>query len=97
MNKKGEKNWILVIIFIGISFFAYSIISEPFLYESYTDNDNSDYYLEVIDSEDCEANWYDCDDFDTQEDAQYLWEYCGEDDIHNLDGDDDGIACETLP
>jgi PBP1b-binding outer membrane lipoprotein LpoB len=53
-------------------------------------------YLQVINSEDCTSNWYSCDDFVKQEDAQYIWEYCGPNDIHNLDGDDDGQACENL-
>ena len=41
----------------------------------------------------------DCDDFDTQEEAQEFFEDEGgpESDPHRLDADDDGIACETLP
>ncbi|MDY7082818.1 MAG: excalibur calcium-binding domain-containing protein [Halobacteria archaeon] len=36
----------------------------------------------------------DCNDFDTQEEAQRFFEnHSG----HRLDGDDDGIACESLP
>jgi hypothetical protein len=37
---------------------------------------------------------YDCADFATQAEAQ---EYLEPGDPHNLDGDDDGIACEDLP
>jgi hypothetical protein len=37
---------------------------------------------------------YDCADFATQEEAQ---EYLLPGDPYNLDGDDDGIACEDLP
>ncbi|HEY5943349.1 MAG TPA: excalibur calcium-binding domain-containing protein [Solirubrobacterales bacterium] len=37
---------------------------------------------------------YDCADFATQEEAQ---EYLEPGDPHNLDGDNDGIACEDLP
>lgn len=37
---------------------------------------------------------YDCADFETQEEAQ---EYLLPGDPYNLDGDDDGIACEDLP
>lgn len=37
---------------------------------------------------------YDCEDFETQEEAQ---EYLLPGDPYNLDGDDDGIACEDLP
>ena len=39
----------------------------------------------------------DCSDFATQEAAQGFFEQAGPGDPHNLDGDGDGIACETLP
>ncbi len=43
---------------------------------------------------------YNCDDFRTQDEAQETYEYCkfsGENDPHRLDGDKDGVACESLP
>jgi len=49
---------------------------------------------------DCSNNIYNCDDFSTQAEAQKCFEYClslGKGDIHLLDGDIDGIACESLP
>ncbi|ELY50493.1 thermonuclease family protein [Natronococcus jeotgali] len=39
---------------------------------------------------------YNCGDFDTQEQAQYVLENA-DGDPHRLDADGDGIACETLP
>jgi endonuclease YncB( thermonuclease family) len=45
----------------------------------------------------CSSNYYNCADFDTQAEAQAVMEFCGSDDIHYLDGDDDGVACESLP
>lgn len=48
---------------------------------------------------DCTYNRYNCANFSTWVDAQTVFEYCiyqGEGDIHWLDGDDDGIACENL-
>jgi len=47
----------------------------------------------------CSANTYNCSDFQYQEDAQYVFQVCGgpASDIHYLDGDKDGIVCETLP
>ena len=42
---------------------------------------------------------YNCDDFEYQEDAQAKMEEClafGKD-VNRLDGDKDGIACESLP
>jgi endonuclease YncB( thermonuclease family) len=37
----------------------------------------------------------DCSDFDTQAEAQDFFEQAGPGDPHGLDGDDDGVACET--
>jgi len=48
----------------------------------------------------CAADVYNCSDFGSQEDAQACFDYCMEQvgyDVHNLDGDDNGIACESLP
>ncbi len=53
--------------------------------------------LEVCD---CSSNLYNCDDFSTHTEAQECYEYCISiigSDIHRLDGDYDGEACETLP
>jgi hypothetical protein len=40
-----------------------------------------------------------CSDFATQAEAQAVYEYCYpiNGDIHRLDGDNNGIACESLP
>ena len=43
----------------------------------------------------CGHNIYDCEDFETQELAQKILEFCGYD-IHILDKDGDRIACEEL-
>lgn len=47
----------------------------------------------------CSTNTYNCSYFQYQEDAQYVFNYCGglSNDIHYLDADKDGVACETLP
>ncbi len=39
---------------------------------------------------------YNCDDFQTQEEAQAVYEACGAD-VMGLDRDKDGIVCEHLP
>jgi micrococcal nuclease len=41
----------------------------------------------------------DCADFDTQQEAQAFFIAAGgpEEDPHRLDGDHDGVVCETLP
>lgn len=42
---------------------------------------------------------YNCDDFDTQPEAQRFFENAGgiEGDINRLDGNKDGVACQALP
>jgi len=49
--------------------------------------------------EECQKEKLNCDNFAFQEDAQDLFEKCGglENDVHGLDGDNDGIVCEHLP
>ncbi len=47
----------------------------------------------------CYANLYNCSDFNTQREAQACFDHCwalGYGDVHRLDGDGDGIACESL-
>ena len=48
----------------------------------------------------CWANLYNCSDFGTQAEAQTCFDFCMATvgyDVHRLDGDGDGIACESLP
>jgi len=47
----------------------------------------------------CSYNAYNCDDFSTQNEAQAVYEACGglSRDIHGLDRDKDGTACDSLP
>ena len=47
----------------------------------------------------CTENTYNCTDFKTHAEAQNVYESCGGigNDVHGLDGNDDGVACETLP
>lgn len=47
---------------------------------------------------DCSGDTYNCGDFDSQTSAQTCFEYCesqNRGDIHRLDGNDDGTACES--
>jgi hypothetical protein len=48
--------------------------------------------------EECQKEKFNCDTFEFQEDAQDLFVKCGglENDIHGLDGDNDGQVCEAL-
>lgn len=46
---------------------------------------------------DCSGNHYNCPDFNTHASAQACYEYCksiGRGDVHGLDRDDDGTACD---
>lgn len=48
----------------------------------------------------CTSDAYNCSDFSTQAGAQEVFNYCTErgfGDIHRLDFDGNGVACESLP
>jgi micrococcal nuclease len=47
----------------------------------------------------CSANTYNCSDFATHAEAQAVYEQCGgaSNDVHKLDSNKDGEACESLP
>jgi len=47
----------------------------------------------------CSVNVYDCSDFETNQEAQEIYDGCGgiNNNIHKLDNDGDGAACESLP
>lgn len=47
----------------------------------------------------CSANIYNCPDFSTHDEAQAVYDACGgiAHDVHGLDRDKDGEACESLP
>jgi uncharacterized membrane protein YgcG len=47
----------------------------------------------------CGYNAYDCSDFGSKSDANACFQYCrsqGKEDVHNMDGDNDGDACERM-
>ncbi len=47
----------------------------------------------------CVIDMYNCDDFDSQEEAQLVHDVCFSQrgDVHGLDNDGDGVVCESLP
>lgn len=47
----------------------------------------------------CSSNKYNCSDFKTHAEAQAVFEQCGgaDNDVHKLDNNKDGEACESLP
>lgn len=108
MNKKGLSGWAWFwIVLISIFFFT-SFFLGPSVYEGYDSYDSYDYdleedpydycydiYYDVLCG--CDANYYNCDNFPTQEDAQECYDLCnclGKGDLHELDRDNDGLACE---
>jgi len=52
---------------------------------------------ETLGKYDCSSNVYNCDDFSSHNQAQAVFEACLPGDIHQLDRDEDGLACESLP
>ena len=46
----------------------------------------------------CDSDFYNCADFTTQAQAQDVFEFCGggDNDVHQLDKDGDGVVCENL-
>lgn len=53
------------------------------------------------DCQECSLDFYNCSDFPSQLQAQECYNFCNrtttEKDIHQLDKDNNGIACENLP
>ncbi|MCB8942922.1 MAG: hypothetical protein H6658_04020 [Ardenticatenaceae bacterium] len=48
----------------------------------------------------CTSNQYNCANFATHSAAQACYNFCWQQtghDVHGLDGDDDKLACESLP
>lgn len=85
---KRKLIWVIVIVVI-------LIIGSLILIALFRDNVGTVSYKLIPDN--CETDTYNCDDFASQTEAQSIFDECGFGDIHNLDLDDDGIACEGLP
>ena len=84
MNKKTLL-WLLgIIIFLALATF---LIIKFVPWTKQGESENTEY--------NCQSDTYNCGDFSTQAEAQEVLEYCGED-IHRLDADGNGMACESL-
>ena len=87
MNKRGQW-WIWLVIILGII----AIITIFIFFRSY-----SDIQIPEPARIDCSSDQYNCDDFETCQDATKVFEACSEfGDPHNLDRDNNGIPCESL-
>jgi micrococcal nuclease len=76
---------------------VWSIEATPIIISTST-SDNSGNNTNAVCS--CSSNSYDCGNFSTHSAAQACFDYCrslGKADIHKLDKDKDGSACEDLP
>lgn len=63
-----------------------------------TIDESANEQVEVVDSpyEECRADLYDCDDFETPEEAQKIFELCGPENIHNFHTDKMGVLCGNI-
>ncbi len=84
---------ILVIIFVLVA-----IISRIWIYLDNKDSHERHEGTPENSVDYCEEDLYNCDDFATHEEAQEMFDWCGgvDSDIHNLDRDGNGVACEGL-
>lgn len=98
MNKKGLSGWtwfwiilLLVVILIIIVWAPTGNVIEPLDSDNDELNDTKEEERICI----CSYNAYNCKDFSKSE-AQECFEYCGGilNDVHHLDRDKDGLACE---
>ena len=55
--------------------------------------------IDALFSSYCTSNIFNCEDFNSHAEAQDIYNLCGglDNDIHHLDSDGNGMACETLP
>jgi sugar phosphate permease len=84
--------WVIAIIILVALLFAGLYLTRK-TFRSATDKIN------VNNEGDCSSDIYDCSDFANQEIAQITYSRCMNEvgyDVHNLDKDDDGKACESL-
>jgi micrococcal nuclease len=88
-NKRGL--WADGVCGIDVEAVGLETINTPTPTPSQVTASNNDYV--------CNYNTYNCSDFSTHSKAQAVYEACGgvSNDVHRLDRDGDGSACETLP
>ena len=84
-----KKNIVIIVLTLTIIFVSLSVT-----------NNKANLVLAASGNCQCSGNLYNCDDFSTHEDAQACYDKCKREtgaDIHRLDRDKDGVACESLP
>jgi hypothetical protein len=98
-KKKHWGSFFMIVFFIFMIGMYEDQIYDDMMYDQLYENQYNDLLDENYASDDDPNNIYDCADFETHAEAQRVFERDGgiSNDVHYLDGDDDGIACETLP
>lgn len=88
-NGLEKKSKVILWIIIGIVILAI-IVAAIIIFSSKGNEPTAEYF--------CDKDRYNCDDFVTQEQAQSVFDSCGgiDNDIHGLDRDSNGLACESL-
>lgn len=90
--------WLVLIIIITVLVVNRDYFFQGTLSDNHEDDSeketNSNNPMDII----CSVDSYNCGDFETQEQAQEVFDYCNElyGDVHNMDNDGDGIVCESL-
>mgnify|MGYP001559158576 CR=1 FL=1 len=88
---------VIVLIVIIYFFVIRNLYSEP---KYYIDKELSDELKDLFNADlVCGSDVYNCANFTIQTQAQQVYDYCkaqGQDDIHGLDKDGNGKACENL-
>ena len=110
LQPQKPKNWpLIILVTVGVIILIFVIAY--FLINSGKGGDNGSNTKEqnnIVNNNsgvlpantyDCSSDVYNCGNFSAQAEAQYVFDYCAKEagDIHQLDNDDDGRVCETLP
>lgn len=101
-SPESPKNWpkiilitIGVIILIGTGY----LLINTYISGKRGDNNNNSAGSLGDNTYSCSSDVYNCANFTIQAEAQIVFDYCeqqGAGDIHNLDADGNGKACESL-
>ena len=98
---KAPTNWpVIILSVIGVIVLTLLVIFWiiPTYFSDKAKDNNSEGIL-PINTYDCSSDVYNCGDFTTQAEAQEVFDYCsqqGAGDVHQLDRDGNGQACESL-
>ena len=88
----------LVALIVVLGLIVFAVVKYSNSDDNLNDNVNNSQQNAPSSTYVCDSDYYNCGDFTDQESAQAVLEYCGIDtDIHGLDLDGDGVACEGLP